>query len=261
MKISINIKANNFTADTKEEMWNIYKKYYNSNKEDFMKRIETNNQFAIYKHKGTIVGFTGMKINRTKIDGKNKMLIYFGQTVIGKKFRGNALLPITALKVCLKYFKTFVSSDIYIWYDALTYKSYLISAKTTAVCYPSRKQQTPNSIKKLINYIGQKHYQESFCEELGTVAKSKIFVSDPSVRIGNNEPTDADIRFFMKANPNYKKGHGLITLTPMSTKNVMALVKRYRTKVSKNIVQQGTQLTQSLHFQLVKFNNLLSPSF
>lgn len=260
MKISIQIKANNFTTDTKEEMWNIYKAYYNSNKEDFMKRIETNNQFAIYMHNETIVGFTGIKINRTKVGGKRKMLIYFGQTVIEKQYRGNALLTMTGLKICMKYFKELIFSDVYFWYDALTYKSYLVCAKPAEVCYPSRKQHTPNSIKKLINYIGQKHYPGSFCEELGTVIKSKIFVSDPSVGIGINEEKDEDIQFFMKANPNYAKGHGLITLTPMNKKNVLRLVKRFGTKFSKNIAAQGTLFTQSIQLQMVKFNQLLSPT-
>lgn len=260
MKISIKIKANNFTTDTKEEMWNIYKSYYNSNKVDFMKRIETNNQFAIYEYDGNIVGFTGMKINRTKFNGKRKMLIYFGQTVIEKKFRGNALLTMTGLKVCFKYFKELIFSDIYFWYDALTYKSYLVCAKPAEECYPSHKQQTPTSIKKLINYIGQKHYEGSFCEELGAVIKSKIFVSDPSVNIEVNDVKDKDIQFFMKANPNHDKGHGLITLTPMNKKNVLVLVKRFGVKFSKNIAVHVSILNQALQFHLIKFNKRLSPT-
>ena len=260
MKISINITTNDFTASTKEEMWNIYKGYYNANKGEFMKRIETNNQFAIYKHNGRIVGFTGIKINRTKIDGNKKMLIYFGQTVIERKYRGNALLTMTGLKVCLKYFRELIFSDVYFWYDALTYKSYLVCAKPAEECFPSHKQQTPGSIKKLINYIGYTHYKDSFCEELGTVVKTKIAVSDPSVSIGMNEEKDADIRFFMKANPNHAQGHGLITLTPMSQKNVSVLVKRFIAKMSKNTAAQLTMLTQSLQLQMVKFNNLFNPA-
>lgn len=256
MKISINITDNKFTMSTKEEMWNIYKAYYHCSKDDFMKRIETNNQFAIYKHEGNIVGFTGLKINRTRIGEKSNLLIYFGQTVIEKEFRGNALLPLTCFKIWLKYFKDFLTSDIYFWYDALTYKSYLVGVKTMEECYPSRKQQTPQSIKNLINYIGQQHYQESFCSELGTVLKSKIFVSDPSISIGNNEKKDADIQFFMKANPNYRKGHGLIILTPGSKKNLVKLVKRVATNIFNNFEHNSIQLIQSLKLQLTKFTGL-----
>ena len=252
MKVSIKLTANNFTTDTKEEMWNVYKPYYNSNGQDFIKRIVTNKQFAIYEHNGKIVGFTGIRINRTKVDGKRKMLIYFGQTVIEQSFRGNALLTMTALKVCLKYFKELILSDVYFWYDALSYKSYLVSAKSLKEFYPSHMQQTPHSIKRLINFIGQKHYQGSFCEELGTVVKSNIFVNDPSVSIGINDIKDKDIQFFMKANPNYDKGHGLITLTPMNRKNVLVLVKRFWVKFSKNIAIQVRSLSQSFRFQLIK---------
>ncbi len=260
MKISINITDNQFSASMKEELWNIYKKYYNYNKDDFMKRLAKNNQFAIYKNKGNIVGFTGLRIDRTTIDGKSSLLIYFGQTVIEKECRGNALLPFTGLKLCLKYFKDLMFSDVYFWCDALTYKSYLVFAKSMNECYPSHKHQTPKSIKNLINHIGQKHYKGSFHSVLGTVQKSTVLVSDPSVNIGTNDKQDADIQFFMKANPNYKKGHGLLTLAPLTRKSFFLVLNRFVDKLFKNIGHSKANLAQNLMAYFAKLNNPVSAS-
>jgi hypothetical protein len=260
MKISINITDNQFSAATKEEMWNVYKKYYTYSKDDFMNRIAKNSHFAIYTHAGKIVGFTGLRITRTKIEGKSSLFMYFGQTVIETACRGHALLPFTGLKLCLKYFKDLFFSDIYFWCDALTYKSYLVFAKSLSLCYPSRKQQMSESIKNLINYIGQKHYADSYCSTLGTVRKSKKLVSDPSVSISNKDEQDADIRFFMKVNPNHAKGHGLITLAKLNRNTFSPVLYRFANSIIKNLRNQMAALVQNLFPRLAKLKRTISTS-
>ncbi|MFT4667362.1 MAG: hypothetical protein ACI8YQ_004291 [Polaribacter sp.] len=230
MKISINITDNQFSAATKEEMWNIYKKYYNYSKSSFMERVANNNHFSLYTNQGKIVGFTGLRINKVQSDKKSKLLIYFGQTVIDKQFRGKALLPITGAKLCMKYFWDLLRSDVYFWCDALNYKPYLVFAKTLADFYPTRKRNMPKAIKNLIDFIGNQHYKESYCPETGTVLKPVNLVSDLSVRVYENDRKDVDIQFYMKGNPGYIDGHGLITLAPVNFSNFNLLLKRFINK-------------------------------
>ena len=231
MKVSIKITGNQFSASTKEEMWNIYKKYYNYSKNSFMERVAMNNYFALYTNQGKIVGFTGLRINKVQSDKKRKLMIYFGQTVIDKQFRGKALLPITGAKLCMKYFWDLLSSEVYFWCDALSYKPYLVFAKTLADFYPTRKRNMPKSIKNLIDVIGNQHYQDSYCPESGTVLKPVHLVSDLSVCVYEKDKQDADIQFYMKANPRYTEGHGLITLAPVNFSNFNLLLKRFINKI------------------------------
>ena len=127
--------------------------------------------------------------------------MYFGQTVIKSEFRGKSLIPLTGAKLCLKYWKDLLLGNAYFWADSLTYKAYLVFAKTLDEYYPSYKYQTPKSIKDLFDNIGQKYYGDTYCPQSGTVKKDTVFVKDPTVRITRKYQLDADINFFVNAKP------------------------------------------------------------
>lgn len=223
-KIQVTISSNELTATTKEEMWKVYQKYYNYSREYFMQRIDSNNYFSFYKLNGRIVGFTGLRINRTEVCEKESLLIYFGQTIIDKKHRGNALIPRTAFKLFLRYWKDLLKGRIYVWADALTFKAYLVFAKTLKEFYPSYRSSMPAHIKELINFVGDEYYGSAFCVNTGTVRKDSVFVNDPTTMIDVQTEKDKDVLFYESSNPDYIKGHGLITFAPIHRKNYLALI-------------------------------------
>lgn len=223
-KIVVDIVPTPLSTETREAMWALYHRFYHYDKVQFMQRINTNNYYSFYTTAGRVVGFTGLRINRTSLEGKKQFLIYFGQTVIDPAFRGQALIPRTAVKLCLKFWRSLLVSDLYFWADALTYKAYLVFAKTVPVMYPSWKCPTPVHIKSIIDHLGSIHYKANYCEASGTVIKESILVNDTTTHIPTKYRQDADIRFFTEANPRYVDGHGLLTITQMTRKNILALV-------------------------------------
>lgn len=230
MKTKIIFSSNKISTETKEEMWQIYRKFYAYKKDYFMNRIEKNTDFVFYCQNNQILGFTGLKINRIKVEGKKRLLIYFGQTILSKEIRGKSLFPLTGVKLITKYFKEIIFNKAYFWADSLSYKSYLIFAKTLNECYPSRKFETPSDINDLVQFIGGTHYKDSFCAKTGTVLKPVNYVTDPSAFLSYKDLKDPDIKFFVEANSKYKEGHGLITIGPINQKNVLRLLKRYFSK-------------------------------
>jgi hypothetical protein len=232
-KIQVTITTNELNEATKEEMWQVYHQYYHYSREYFMQRIHRNNYFSFYRVDGRIVGFTGLRINRTEVYDKECLLIYFGQTIISKHHRGNALIPRTAVKLFLKYWKDLVRGRIYVWADALTYKAYLVFAKTLKEFYPTYKSAMPVHVKALINFVGDEYYGETFCLNTGTVRKDTVFVNDPTTLINARQEKDKDVLFYAQSNPNYIKGHGLITLAPMTGKNYLYLILKC---IRKNLV-------------------------
>ena len=224
--LKVNITSNQLSKATKDQMWGIYKKYYFYTKAEFLKRIEKNNFYSFYTVNQQIVGFTGLRVNRLELNGKKQCLIYFGQTVIDRKYRGQSLIPITGAKLCLKFWKDLLFSDVYFWADTLTYKAYLVFAKTVGEMYPSRKKEMPIKIKTLVDHIGSFYYRTTYCNRTGTIHKSKILVNDNTMCIPQKYIQDKDICFFVKANPLYKQGHGLITITPMNCSNLINLFSR-----------------------------------
>ncbi|NRB53245.1 MAG: hypothetical protein HRU41_36655 [Saprospiraceae bacterium] len=231
-KIKVQIVSNDFSTATKEEMWTVYSKFYDYSKEYFMQRIHKNNYFSLYTVDGKIIGFTGLRIDRPRIQGRRHLLIYFGQTIIDHAYRGKSLIPTTGAKLCLRYLPEMLTSKTYFWADCLTYKAYLVFAKTLEQYYPSYKEALPSKTKTVIDFIGQRHYSGTYCSTTGTVRKDTVVVNDASTtRIPMKYRQDQDIQFFTQANPLFMEGHGLLTLGPVNFTNFGILMKRLFQKV------------------------------
>ena len=51
-KIEVSITSSDTAMARKEEMWNIYHKYYNYTKEEFLARFDRNNYYSFYTVEG-----------------------------------------------------------------------------------------------------------------------------------------------------------------------------------------------------------------
>ncbi|MEZ4953980.1 MAG: hypothetical protein R2825_10440 [Saprospiraceae bacterium] len=220
------VKQQALTEAQKEEMWHVYKHYYHYSKIYFMERINQNTHFSLYLNNGKIGGFTGLRINTFKVGNRAQFLIYFGQTVISYQLRGQSLIPTTCFKLIVKYWKELLNSLAWFWYDALSYKAYLVSAKTAAEYYPTYKCPIPNQVKILMDKVGQYYYAENYQPDSGIVKKAINYLKDATVKIYESDLKDADIAFYARANPGHEQGHGLLTFSPINWENILMIAKR-----------------------------------
>ncbi|MCG8330006.1 MAG: hypothetical protein MI974_20080 [Chitinophagales bacterium] len=231
-RIQVRITSNELSEATKEEMWKVYKKYYHYERSYFMNRINQNNYFSFYRIDDKIVGFTGLRINRTSVGHREYLLIYFGQTIIDHAYRGNALIPRTAVQLCLKYWKDIILGRVYVWADALTYKAYLVFAKTLHEYYPTYRKQAPAHISKLIQFVGEEYYGNNFCPRSGTVRKKSVLVKDQTTLHTPGNTYDKDILYYKLANRNNDKGYGLITIAPIHFLNYLMMAAKCLKKIA-----------------------------
>ncbi|MCB0529914.1 MAG: hypothetical protein KDC61_20750 [Saprospiraceae bacterium] len=215
------------THAQKAEMWDVYRGFYHYSESGFMERITRNTHFSLYLHEDRIVGFTGLRIDKTQVNGRSQLLMYFGQTVISRAFRGRSLIQTTALLLVLKYWKAWLTSDVWFWYDALSYKAYLASAKCAREIYPSRRCPMTEKARQVRDFAGKHWYGDTYCRQSGTVAKEVNFLNDTSVSIFPDDLHNPDVAFFAQANPRYAEGHGLLTFVPVSNANIGVLIRRY----------------------------------
>lgn len=197
-----------------------------------MKRIYKNDYFSMYTVNGKIVGFTGLRIDRLRVNGRKHLLFFFGQTIIDNAYRGKSLIPTTGAKLCLRYLPEILTSKTYFWAYCLTYKAYLVFAKTLDQYYPSYQEPLPDESKAVIDFIGQKHFPDTYCQKTGTVTNDPVIVTDSTtMQIPVKYQQDPDIQFYTQANPLYMESHGLITLGPVNLKNFSLLMQRLFQKV------------------------------
>ncbi len=254
-KIQVTITTNELNEQIKEEMWQLYRDYYHYSREYFIQRIDRNNYFSFYSVNGNLVGFTGLRINRTEICERECLLIYFGQTIIHRAYRGNALIPRTAVKLLVKYWKDLVMGRIYVWADALTYKAYLVFAKTLKEYYPAYRSKAPQHVRELINYVGEEYYGDAFCRNTGTVKKDTVFVNDSSTIIDTEKEKDPDVLFYADSNPDYINGHGLITLAPMTGKNYLYVILKCIKKTLISPKRRNCKLVKAFEPKTSALNN------
>lgn len=99
--------------------------------------------------------------------------------------------------------------------------------------------------------MGHKHYGDSFCETLGTIVKTTQLVNDPATIIHSKNQHDEDIKFFMKANPNYAQGHGLLTIAPLNMGTFTKVLKRQYSSVIRNSYKSAIRLFEQFQTFLV----------
>lgn len=236
------------THAQKAEMWAVYRGFYHYPEAYFMERISRNTHFSLYLHAGKIVGFTGLRIDKTRLNGRRQLLLYFGQTVISRAFRGQSLIQTTALMLVLKYWKDWLVSDVWFWYDALSYKAYLATAKCAKEIYPSRRCVMPDMARQLRDFAGKTWYGDAYCPHSGTVVKPANVLNDAAAHISPEDLNHPDVAFFAQANPKYAEGHGLLTFVPVTLANLGVLIRRYWKRLSGSASVSTGMITDLQHF-------------
>jgi hypothetical protein len=210
----------------KVEMLDLYATYYDVDREAFFNRFASNDHYVIYKASERVVGFTGIRLKTVATPTRKAQTIYLGQTVMHEDFRGRSLIPRTCTRLIARTFLRHPFRPIFIWCDSLTYKPYLLFANSLCEYYPSRHHPTVGEAKYLMDHLGSHNYGDNYDPETGTVFKSQNVINDVTAVISPAMRQNPDIDFFATANPNYTRGHGLLTLTPMHWKNFLYLVKK-----------------------------------
>ena len=222
-KLKTNIVQSSATLSLREDMWQLYSRYYAVSANAFFRRFASNDYYALYMCGEELVGFTGLRIKTIKTEFGSAQTLYVGQTVIDQAFRAKSLIPRTCCSLLAQWLWANPFRPVYIWCDSLTYKPYLLFANSLLKYYPNRKSKTPAREKAVIAQLGREYYGDAFDPETGTVRKANNVISDPSTLISEQDLQHPDIAFFARANPNYTEGHGLITMAPIGLRNLIFL--------------------------------------
>ncbi len=145
--------------------------------------------------------------------------IYFGQTMILPKYRGRSLIQNTVNRLFLKHFLQFNRRQLIVWNDSIHYRPYLVMARGLKEFYPDPNQEDQKELELIRDKLGNRYYGKAYCAASGTVHKEQTILNDQDIQLSANDLKDPHIDFFMKRNPGFQKGDGMITLCPANFKN------------------------------------------
>jgi hypothetical protein len=206
------------------DIWSIYSLHHNVYFEEFLSR--TRNQFtciALYRRRrgASLVGFTGLRMEFLTLQHGSRILtIYFGQTYVLDDYRGRQLLPWTGLLFVLKCRLRYPLLPIYMWYDAISYKSYMILARHVKEFFPRRGVSTPAVVREIIDQVGARYYPGQYDRTTGRVIKPSNRLKEHVARLSPVDLEEPDIAYYVTRNPGHAKGDGLLCVLPGSLANV-----------------------------------------
>jgi hypothetical protein len=170
---------------------------------------------------GTLLGMTAVRMDRTTLsDGAVVYTLYSGMSYISPACRGMRLLPRTLARYGTRLKLRHPFGNVWLWSDAISYKPYVLSARSARTLYPSRHHSTPKRVKEFMDWVGNKYYGTQYHAPSGTVRKEFNRLKEHVAPITEKELADPDIRFFAERNPGYQQGDGLLNVIPLTWANM-----------------------------------------
>ena len=216
-----------------KKMYSIYAPHHNMEEFDFFKRTTTFDELAIFKDKKSenIIGFLGIKFRNKKLESGTKFVAnYFGSLYVEKGYRGNNLIGRGVMSTIPKYKLKHPFKKIYVWGDAISYKSYIMVMKKYKKVYPSLEHPITPKIAEIRDYLGDYYYGNLYNSKTGCITKETNRLKNHEVQISDEDLKDKNIKYYSVANPNYAKGDGLLCVIPNPIKKIAYNIFREITK-------------------------------
>lgn len=223
-------RGETLTEEELAALWAVYAPHHNMSRADFVARLRTGlDGLAIYRHPrtGAVVGLTGMRrLELVLPSGQRALALYSGGSYVEPAFRGLHLLQRFLAREVLRWRLRHPLGRAYIWFDALSFKTYMIATRNTPSYYPSRHWPVPTDIQALMLQLGRSTYGDRYDPQTHAIHKEQQRLKAHVAPIGQAELSDPDIAFYVRSNPGHAHGDGLLTVIPFTAVNLVVTMLR-----------------------------------
>lgn len=178
------------------------------------------------------VGFCAVHLFEVVL-GPKHLGVFRVEAGICRDFRGEG----QALRFCfqeiLRHKLHHPFEETYLFCTLLHPSSYRLVAKYFYSCYPHPAVRTPEGVSSLMEELaeafGEKPAEGGGASIRQTGAMTRDTAEETALWEGSGEQA---VRFFLEKNPGYGRGHGLVTLVPLSPGNMLRTGGGYLWKVA-----------------------------
>ncbi|MBA2405034.1 MAG: hypothetical protein H0V66_09710 [Bdellovibrionales bacterium] len=204
-----------------ERMYELFSEYYqNHTYESFQLDLFEKNHVLLLKDKktGKLQGFSTLLRVPLKMNGKNAVGVYSGDTVVNKDYWGSPALGIEFLKYLWKLKVKRLGTPVYWFLISKGYKTYLLMAKNFATFYPRFEMNTPADFKQLMADFYGKRFPDSYHVESGLIVHhgTSCALREKVSDITADLMAEPRIAFFQKQNPDWAKGDEITCIAEMT---------------------------------------------
>lgn len=203
-------------------MFQLFERYYdNVSFEHFCRDLRQKTKvILLLTSQGEIGGFSTLTQYDLDFKGKKHHVLYSGDTIIAKEFRGTAALTMEFLRNIMKAKIKRPFTPVWWFLISKGYKTYLLLANNFINYYPRFDRKTPALEGELIDHVGEKFFSPHYNKEKrliqfpeGQHEKLKSLVAPITDKLIEQNPK---IAFFAERNPQWEKGDELACIGEVS---------------------------------------------
>ena len=197
------------------------------------------------KKDGSLRGVMLMSVDRKVHNGLRYTNIRIGLTFFQKYYRGNPLIYYVSAYHMMKELILHPFTPLYMIGKAFSYKSYLVLCHNFSEAYPYPGKETPELEMGILRDFGRsvKLPNEIFNEETLILERESATMKEFVAPVSDTDlETDPHIRFFVKKNPDWVKGHQLVILGKASWPDLIRVIWK---NLKKSIWSRGEKVRRA----------------
>ena len=216
------VEVENLRISQTKKMFSIMSKYYaNISEVNFYNDLLNKAEVALFCDENReIRGFTTLAIF---LHDDHTQHLFSVDTIIEKEYWGSNDLSHAWINNALSHAERFYGRTFWL---LLTkgYKTYKFLPTFFNEFYPRFDTETPIEMQKIMDEFAINQFGDKY--KNGVFIEGKDFLKDEFADISKTNLKDDNVLFFLKKNPDYKKGDELICLCELSVNNLNKLGRR-----------------------------------
>lgn len=213
---------NNLSDMNINAMFQLMNQYYDNIKYDkFVQDLKCKDQLIMLWDEDEIYGFSTIEMMPLKINEKEIVGIFSGDTIVDQK-RPMGLGLQEGFSTFIYHLLETEEREIYWFLICKGYKTYRYMSIYFHDYYPNKSVDTPPYEQEIMDTYAIKKYGETYIKETGIIVNmgDNDFLKDGVAPVNEKAKLNRVNRFFIDKNPGHEKGDELVCLARFSHDNL-----------------------------------------
>jgi len=222
--------AGSLTGFQVGEMFELYQSYYEATcPQRFRQDLQQKHYVIELRDRDSVLrGFTTLALIDFRFEGQQRRAIYSGDTVIHDAYWGSQALPLAWADLAGRIKAEAPSVPLYWLLIVKGHRTYRYLTLFAQDYYPNRRQSTPPSVQRLMDYLARLQFGDAYQREAGIVRypSSHGHLKKNWAVTADHLLQKPNVRFFLQQNPGFDRGDELVCLTELCVGNLRSHVLR-----------------------------------
>jgi hypothetical protein len=220
-------KTTQLTPRDWDEIWLLTSEFYDVERDYAERELRRRQDIATFHMGDALIGMAVIDTCLTTFRGRNIVVLHTSHLLLREPWRGRNLVQKLGARTFLAARLRYPLRPIYWFYDALSYKSYLLLPRNFRTFWPRFDSPTPEPQAALINHLATQAFGPAWRPARGVVVRSGLRrlrpTTAPLILDSDSEPA---LSFFARANPGHASGDTLVCLCPLTASNWLSLARK-----------------------------------